>query len=145
METQHGPLVQTENKHGSSKVFLGKEIIFERENGWPHRGYKDPQICKRIKLLAESGIGQKLMSLENGYYEPYSRKDFKPLSLNGNIVVQFFIYGCGILLSLLVAVLEDVMVLGWFVNYGEHFTKLVWGKLFYNCFQIYYHLRFENI
>jgi len=119
---------QLENKHGSSKVFLGKEIIFEREYGWSLRRYKDPQIFKRIKLLAESGIGQELISLENDYYDPYSRKDFKPLSLNGNIVVQFSIYGCGILLSISVAVLEGIMVLGWFVNYGKHFTRLVLRK-----------------
>jgi len=81
-----------------ARVYLGSEPLFRRNTGWWLNHWRNPEIPQRLAYLKQSGIPDEWISIakiDKGEVPamPVS------LSLNGNVLVQFYCLSCGLLVA----------------------------------------------
>jgi len=92
-------------KHNKARIYLGQEYIFIKRKGWRLNRYGSIKILKRFWTIVESGVYEKLLNIS---YKPTKAKVYepRPLTIHGNIFVQFVFHLFGQLLALLVFIVE---------------------------------------
>jgi len=79
-----------------ANVYLGQEFIYTRRNGWRLKRYGTVKVLKRMWAVVESGVYNELLNIS---YKPPPVPAFepRPLTIHGNIVVQFVFHSVGLL------------------------------------------------
>jgi len=101
-------------RNAKAKVYLGKEFIYSRRVGWRLNRYGSVKVLKSMWSIVESGVYSKLLNIS---YRPPAGKHFepRPLTIHGNIIVQFVFYSGGLSLALLILVAESrKKIASWF-------------------------------
>lgn len=84
-----------------SNVFVGKEVISDVEWLFSLRGSVPPHIPLRIKATYESGIWRRWENLAKRVEADTGNTDVLAASMDGNIIVIFCVWFCGLAGSLL--------------------------------------------
>lgn len=88
-------------KDGDYSVSLGEEAIIRRPGGWRFITLRNVKVVERISRIMESGILEKWETFRTFAINLKNitrlRRNFVPLTLNGNILTLFII--CGLLIA----------------------------------------------
>jgi len=95
---------------GIPNMFLGKEDIFLMREGVSAKYYYDPTVVDKVRRIRDSGIADEWMNVEHRKIPPTPEYPQK-LSLNGNMLVQFCLLGCGLLLAVFGLALENKSII----------------------------------
>lgn len=90
-------------------VFVGKELYSNIQWYFAMKGIVHPEDIRRFKAIAPAGIWEWWMNLvmtNSAFHEMSQSFSPKPVSMNGNVVMIFSVWACGLAMAILLAISE---------------------------------------